>query len=165
VPAILDECDLFVNFAKLKTNALTKTTGCLKNIFALYRAKRKVILHGTIDEVLHDMNLVIKSDVCLIDGYIGQEGMGPAFGRPKRCDLLIGGTNPVAVDACEARIMGFRPLSIRHIRLCHEAGVGPVEYELDTDIPAFDYRRYRFQFSHFEYHLRNALRTRAGIAT
>jgi uncharacterized protein (DUF362 family) len=165
VPAILDECDLFINFAKLKTNALTKTTGCLKNIFAFYRAKRKVILHGKIDEVLHDMNLVIKPDLCLIDGYIGMEGMGPAFGRPKRCELLIGGANPVAVDACEARIMGFRPLSVRHIRLCHEAGLGPVDYELDTEIADFDYRRHRFAFPHVEYHLRNLLRSRAGIAT
>ena len=165
VPAILDECDLFINFAKLKTNALTKTTGCLKNIFAFYRAKRKVVLHGTIDEVLHDMNKVIKPDVCLIDGHIGMEGMGPAFGRPKRCDLLIAGANPVAVDACESRIMGFRPLSVRHIRLCHQAGLGPVDYELVTDIAGFDYGRYRFQFPHFEHHLRNALRRRAGIAT
>jgi uncharacterized protein (DUF362 family) len=165
VPAILDECDVFINFAKLKTNALTKTTGCLKNIFALYRAKRKIILHGKIDEVLHDMNKVIRSDVCLIDGYIGMEGMGPAFGRPKRCELLVSGDNAVAVDACEARLMGFRPLSVRHIRLCCAAGVGPVEYELDTDIPDFHYRHYRFEFPHFEYYLRNALRTRAGIAT
>jgi len=165
VPAILDECDVFINFAKLKTNALTKTTGCLKNIFAFYRAKRKVMLHGTIDDVLHDMNKVIRPDVCLIDGYIGQEGMGPAFGRPKRCELLIAGTNPVAVDACEARVMGFRPRSVRHIRLCAEAGLGPIDYELETDIPQFQYNRYHFEFPHFEYHLRNALRTRAGIAT
>lgn len=165
VPAILDECDLFINFAKLKTNALTRTTGCLKNIFAFYRAKRKVVLHGTIDQVLHDMNKVIKPDVCLIDGYVGMEGMGPAFGKPKRCELLVAGTNPVAVDACEAKIIGFRPLGIRHIRLCHDAGLGPVDYELATDVPDFEYRRYRFEFPHFEYHLRNALRSRAGIAT
>jgi uncharacterized protein (DUF362 family) len=165
VPAILDECDLFVNFAKLKTNALTKTTGCLKNIFAFYRAKRKVILHGQIDEILHDMNKVIKPDVCLVDGHVGMEGMGPAFGRPKRCDLLISGANPVAVDACEARVMGFRPLSVRHVRMCHEAGLGPVDYQLDTDIAGFDYADYRFDFPHLEYYLRNALRSRAGIAT
>jgi len=165
VPAVLDEADIFVNFAKLKTNALTKTTGCLKNIFAFMKMKRKVILHGQIDEVLHDMNKVIVPDVCLIDGYIGMEGMGPAFGMPKRCELLIAGRNPVAVDACEARIIGFRPRSVRHIRLCHEAGLGPLDYQLQTDIPGFDYRSYRFDFGHLEYHLKNILRSRAGIAT
>lgn len=165
VPELLDCTDLFINFAKLKTNALTKTTGCLKNIFALLREKRKVVLHGQINPVLLDMNKVIKPDWCLIDGHIGMEGMGPAFGRPKRCDLLIAGRNPVAVDACAARIMGFRPRSIEHIKLCYKAGLGPINYELQTDITDFDYRRYKFAFPTFEYNLRNLIRSRAGFAT
>src|SRR5207244_3489281 len=116
IPEILETCDLFINFAKLKTNALTKTTGCLKNIFALLREKRKVVHHGRNDEVLRDMNRVITPDICLVDGYIGMEGIGsPAFGRPVRRELLIAGSNPVATDACSARIMGFRPGSVRHI--------------------------------------------------
>jgi len=73
VPEILDASDLFINFAKLKTNALTKMTGCLKNIFAFYRSKRKVIFHGRINDVLVDMNKVIRPHLCLVDGYIGME--------------------------------------------------------------------------------------------
>jgi uncharacterized protein (DUF362 family) len=166
VPAILETCDLFINFAKLKTNALTKTTGCLKNIFAFLRMKRKVVLHGRINQVLVDMNKVIKPDLCLVDGYIGMEGMGaPAYGRPKRSELLIAGVNPVAVDACSAKIMGFRPKSVEHIRLCHQAGLGPIDYKLDTDIPNFAYRNYKFEFEHWEYWLRNLIRSRAGFAT
>ena len=52
----------------------------------------------------------------------------------KRCELVIAGRNPVAVDACAARVMGFRPFSIRHINLCHGAGLGPVDYKLATDV-------------------------------
>lgn len=166
VPAIIRSSDLFVNFAKLKTNALTKTTGCLKNIFALLRIKRKVTLHGRIDDVLLDMNKVIVPHLCLIDGYIGMEGIGgPAFGMPKHCGLLVAGTNPVATDACSVRIMGFRPLSIKHIKLCHRAGLGPVKYELETNIERFDYRNYKFRFESWDYWLRNMLRKRAGFAT
>jgi len=166
VPAVLDTCDLFINFAKLKTNALTKTTGCLKNIFAFLRMKRKVVLHGRINQVILDMNKVIKPDLCLIDGYIGMQGMGaPAFGRPKRCELLIAGVNPVAVDACGAKIMGIRPQAVEHIRLCHQAGLGPIAYTLDTDIPGFAYRNYTFEFEHWDYWLRNLIRSRAGFAT
>jgi uncharacterized protein (DUF362 family) len=166
VPAIVEDTDLFVNFAKLKTNALTKTTGCLKNTFALLREKRKVVHHPHIDDVLLDMNKVIRPDVCLVDGMIGMEGItGPAFGRPKRCGLLIGGSNPVSVDACCARIMGFSPRSVRHIRWCHQAGLGSMDYELETDIPEFDYENYRFRFELWEYYLRNMLRKRGGFAT
>ena len=110
-------------------------------------------------------NKVIKPDFCLVDGYIGMEGIGgPAFGTPKRCELLIGGPNPVAVDACCARIMGFNPRSIDHIRLCHRAGLGPIKYHLKTDIPSFDYRDYKFRFEHGDYWLRGLLRARVGMA-
>ncbi len=166
VPEILETCDLFVNLAKLKTNALTRTTGVLKNVFALLRQKRKVVLHGRIDEVLQDMNQVLIPDLCLIDGMIGMETIGgPAFGRPKHCGLLVAGKNPVAVDACAARIMGFRPLSVRHIKMCHELGLGPVDYRMETDIPGFNYKNYKFRFETWEYLLRNALRSRAGMST
>jgi uncharacterized protein (DUF362 family) len=166
IPAAVHSADLLVNLAKLKTNALTILTGCLKNTFGLLRLKRKVSLHGRIDDVLVDINKVIRPGLCIVDGVVGMEGVGgPAFGRPKRCDLLIAGRNPVAVDACAARVMGFRPLSIRHIRLCHQAGLGPVDYELSTDIAGFDYRRYRFRFDRLEYTLRNLVRSRAGVAT
>ena len=59
MPEILQTTDLFINFAKLKTNSLTKTSGCLKNIFALLRTKRKSVYHPRIDRVLADMNQVI----------------------------------------------------------------------------------------------------------
>jgi uncharacterized protein (DUF362 family) len=165
VPEVVDRCDLFINFTKLKTNGLTKMTGCLKNLFGLLRTKRKVIHHARIHEVILDINRVIRPDLCLVDGHIAQEGIGgPAFGKPKRCDLLVYGRDPVAVDSCCCRIMGFRPLSVEYIKLAHQAGLGAVDYELVTDIPNFDYRTYRFEFNHLEYFLRNLLRNRAGAA-
>ena len=165
LPRTLVEADLVVNFAKLKTNALTKVTGCLKNNFAVLRMKRKVVLHDRIDAALVDINRVVRSDWCIIDGLVGMEGMGPAFGAPKRCELLLAGTNPVATDACEARLMGFWPWWVPHIRLCHKAGLGPLEYRLETTIPRFRYEDHRFAFDRTEYHLRNLLRSRAGVAT
>jgi uncharacterized protein (DUF362 family) len=165
VPVAVDQADFLVNFAKLKTNALTKTTGCLKNLFALLRTKHKSALHPRIDDVLVDLNRVYSPHLCLVDGYIGMEGIGgPAFGRPKRCELLISGRNPVAVDACCARIMGFAPRTVGHIRLCARAKIGPLRYRLKTDVADFDYRRYRYQFPHWEYRLRALLRQRVGAA-
>lgn len=166
IPVILETADMFINFAKLKNNALTKMTGCLKNIFALLRQKKKVVMHGRIDAVLQDMNKVIVPDVCLVDGLIGMETIGaPAFGRPKRCGLLLAARNPVAIDACAARVMGFRPRSIEHIKLCWKAGLGPIDYRLETDVEDFRYSRYHFKFEKWEYWLRNALRARAGVST
>lgn len=166
VPRVWEEADLTINFAKLKTNSLTKTTGCLKNMFGLLREKRKSIYHNRIDKVIGDINKVMVADFCLVDGLIGQEGSGPAFGIPKRCELLIAGTDPVSVDSCCAFIMGFKPHFVKHIQHCYNRGIGSLEYVLETDISKFSYRDYRFKFSRIEYLARSVLRqfTRLGAA-
>jgi len=164
VPEILQRSDLFINFPKLKTNSLTKTTGNLKNIFAFLRTKHKSVYHPKIDDVLVDMNQVIHPHLCIVDGLIGMEGQGPAFGRPKKCGLLIGGVDPVAVDACCARIMGFNPWFIEHIRRCYRVGVGNIRFRLDTDISGFDFNTYRFDYSRIEHIARTFLRKRVGVS-
>jgi len=121
VPAALEQVDAWINFSKLKTNGITKTTGCLKNNFAFLKTKKKSVFHGDMDKVLVDINKVIRADLNIVDGYIGMEGSGPAFGIPKKCGLLIGGTDPVAVDACCARIMGFWPRFVPYIRSAERA--------------------------------------------
>lgn len=48
----------------------------------------------------------------IVDGIIAGEGEGPMEPDPKPVGLLFGGTNPVAVDAVGARLMGFDPYAI-----------------------------------------------------
>lgn len=168
LPTILSSMTLYVNFAKMKINSGSQITGCLKNNYALLRLKNKAQYHSVLSEVLHDINLGIQRVgiplLCLIDGSVGMETIGgPAFGRPKRCELLIAGTDPVAVDACEARIMGFKPRRVQHVRLCAKSKIGSLRYILDTNVGGRLYRDYRFRFERCQYWLRRQLKTRAGI--
>jgi len=43
----------------------------------------------------------------ILDGIIGMEGDGPMQGDPIHTNLVITGTDPVAVDMVAARVMGF----------------------------------------------------------
>ncbi len=43
----------------------------------------------------------------LIDGLIGMQGMGPMQGDPVESGVVIGGTDPVAVDTVAVKLMGF----------------------------------------------------------
>jgi len=52
----------------------------------------------------------------LIDGIVGQEGAGPRAGNPISSSLLIGGLNPVSVDAVASCIMGLDPERIPTIK-------------------------------------------------
>jgi len=164
VPLAVAQADVFINFAKLKTNAISKMSCCLKNLFGLLRPKRKSPYHGRLAECIADLNAAMPADLCIVDGLIGVEGLGgPAFGRPKNCGLLVGGRNAVAVDACCARIMGFRPRAINHLRAAARQGLGSLRYRLLTDVEGFRYRDHTFKFSRWQYALRCAMRGSAGI--
>jgi uncharacterized protein (DUF362 family) len=43
----------------------------------------------------------------LIDGGVGMQGAGPMHGEPMPAGVYIGGSDPAAVDAVAARVMGF----------------------------------------------------------
>ncbi len=52
----------------------------------------------------------------VIDGVVGMEGAGPMAGDPIASGVVIGGTDPVAVDMVAARVMGFDWRKIATIR-------------------------------------------------
>jgi uncharacterized protein (DUF362 family) len=43
----------------------------------------------------------------IVDGLYAMEGNGPVSGKLRKAGMMVGGTNPVAVDATCAAIMGF----------------------------------------------------------
>jgi hypothetical protein len=75
LPASLGEGTLYVNFAKMKINSACKVTGCIKNNYALLRAKNKAQYHGVLSAKLHDVNLAVRNLrmplFCVVDGMIG----------------------------------------------------------------------------------------------
>jgi len=117
-----------VSAAKMKTHGDTTVTLGLKNMFGLLpnRFKGKYHLKG-IDKVIVDINSVLRPALVLIDGFVAMEGYGPVSGDPVRMDLVLAGEDPVATDATAARVMGFDPNSIHHIRRCYEKGIGEID--------------------------------------
>ena len=43
----------------------------------------------------------------VVDGIVGGEGDGPLLPTPKSCGVLLAGFNPLSVDLCATRLMGF----------------------------------------------------------
>ncbi|AMV37100.1 DUF362 domain-containing protein [Planctomyces sp. SH-PL62] len=60
----------------------------------------------------------------LIDGFSGMHGQAPRLGTRLRLGTVIAGTDPVAVDAVAAAIMGFDPLEVAYLRRAQAAGLG-----------------------------------------
>jgi hypothetical protein len=57
------------------------------------------------------------------------EGQGPHAGTAKRMDLIIAGTDPVAVDAVGAAVMGFHPLEPPITQVAARYGLGVADLE------------------------------------
>lgn len=122
-------CDWLVCVAKLKTHTQQVITCTLKNIFGAIPEKVKFSYHPRLAEAICDANSARLPDFGLIDGIVGMENDGPTKGTPRRTGLLIAGTNSVAVDHYAAKLMGFKPANVPHIRMAIERGMGSETYE------------------------------------
>jgi uncharacterized protein (DUF362 family) len=127
VPRLVTESAV-ISAAKLKTHVNTIVTLGMKNMFGLLpdKFKGKYHLKG-ISKVLVDINTVLKPAFTIIDGFVGMEGEGPTDGIPVKMNLIIAGRDVVATDATAARVMGFDPYEIKHIRKASEKGLGKTE--------------------------------------
>src|SRR5438094_703248 len=75
----------------------------------------------------------------VMDGTVMGDGAGPRTMIPTVGNLILASADQVAIDAIAARIMGFDPLAIPYLRMCHERGLGvadPKAIELVGDADA-----------------------------
>ena len=127
VPRIVKESAI-ISAAKLKTHNSTKVTLGMKNMFGLIPDKFKAKYHAKgISKVVVDINSVLKPHLTVIDGFVAMEGDGPVNGTPVQMNLIIAGKDPVATDATAARVMGFDPNEISHIRKAHQKSLGNID--------------------------------------
>ena len=140
LPRTLLDAGSFVSVALPKTHDLTMITGALKNMFGLLPRKDQGYYHPQIHEVILDLNRMFRSDLCLIDGRMGLEGV--TSGNPRNMGCLILGKDPVSVDATMARAMGFAPEKIRHIVEAERYGLG----SLHPDVVGDDLDSHRIMF-------------------
>ncbi len=122
--------DFLISVGKLKTHTMTGITCNLKNLYGANPIKNKAQYHPYLDEVICDTNKVRLPDLCLIDGIIAMEGAGPVSGAPKPLGLLVVGNDAVATDYACARIMGFNPNKISHLKLAVKQKLGSTDYEV-----------------------------------
>ena len=124
LPKVITGLRYFVSIAVAKTHYLTFVTGTLKNLFGILPRKDQSFYHANINEVIVDLNRLVRPDLCIIDARVGLEGWeGP---KTRRLNTFILGRKPVSVDATMARVMGFKPEKIRHLVEAEKYGLGTI---------------------------------------
>lgn len=124
------ENDGLISLPKLKTHSYQKMTGCIKNQFGCIPGVLKGEYHVKYTDVndfarmLVELNILIKPRLFVMDGIYAMEGDGPRGGTPKKMNLLLLSSDPVALDATVCRIINLDPTLVPTTKIGMELGLG-----------------------------------------
>lgn len=126
-----------IHLPTVKTHGHSTTTGAIKNSFGGLLKEVRHYAHKYMHEVLVDLMIMQKElhprIFAVMDGTVAGDGAGPRTMTPHGKNLILASADSVAIDAVAAKLMGFDPLSIPYLRMCHERGLGvadPREIEI-----------------------------------
>lgn len=157
IPSILSDCDLFITFPKIKSHIKTKITCGLKNQMGLFKPKRKVEYHHILNELIVDCNLAMKPSLSIADANLVMEGnFGPSYGNPRKLGFLAASEDVVAIDSFAAKLFGFKPSSIAHIKMASKKKLGSMKFHIIADFD-FKFKNYKLKFNPFMHYIINKM--------
>jgi hypothetical protein len=136
-----------IHLPTVKTHGHTVTTGAVKNSFGGLLKEVRHYAHKNIHEVMVDLMLMQREIhpgiFAVMDGTVCGDGAGPRTMVPRIQNYLLASSDSVAIDAIAARMMGFDPMSIPYLRMCHERDLGvgdPAKIEVvGADVEGVDF--------------------------
>ena len=132
--ALLD-ADVYINIPKMKAHSATTVSLGTKGNMGLIWDRGSFHVRMDLNQAIADLNTYIRADLTILDGTRvliagGPQGPGPV----EELDCLIGGTDPVAVDAFGAERVqwygrSFTCREIPHLVACNQRGVGEIDLD------------------------------------
>ena len=126
----LQDNDGVISLPKMKTHAFQKMTGAIKNQFGCIPGPRKGEFHMKVPNALDfakmliDLNSYIHPRLYIMDGIMAMEGNGPRGGTPRKMNVILFSTDPIALDATVCRMMNLNPEIVPTIKIGQEMGAG-----------------------------------------
>jgi uncharacterized protein (DUF362 family)/Pyruvate/2-oxoacid:ferredoxin oxidoreductase delta subunit len=133
------ETDGLISLCKLKSHALTRITGAVKNQFGCVPGVLKTEFHASLpnpqvfSRMLVDLNRLIKPRLFIMDGIMAMEGNGPRNGTPRKMRVILMSTDPVALDATVCRLVNLDEKMVDTIVFGEQFGLGTAKVELLGD--------------------------------
>ena len=137
------EADAVFNLCKLKTHVFMCMTGAVKNNFGVIPGLAKPGYHAKLHDkrrfadMLLDLAEYVAPRLSIMDAVVGMEGEGPGVsGVPRHIGLLLGATNPLALDVVAAEIIGLKREQNPLLAAAASRGLTPTRLEEVTIIGA-----------------------------
>ncbi|MFC1713958.1 DUF362 domain-containing protein [Candidatus Poribacteria bacterium] len=119
------DADFIISVPLLKTHMTTNITIGMKNMMGTLPQREKWKMHMSgLHQALVDLNRLVKPNLVIVDGTVGMEGLGPTIGRPVQMNLILAGTDVVAVDTVGSAVMGFALEEVEHLVRAGKDGLG-----------------------------------------
>lgn len=128
----IEDADVVISIAKLKTHGMTYYTGAMKNLFGTVPGILKPQFHykfpdkSDFADMIVDLNIALKPDFAIIDGVMGMEGNGPRNGNPRFIGVIMASKDLTALDATACRVVGIEPENILIIKRGAERKTGKI---------------------------------------
>ena len=129
------ESDGVISLPKMKTHAFQRVTGAVKNQFGCIPGALNGEFHVKIPsaydfaKMLIDLNAFVRPRLFVMDGVMAMEGNGPRGGDPRKMNVLLFSTDPIALDATMCRLMNLDPALVLTNRAGAEQGLGTYRSE------------------------------------
>lgn len=104
-----------INVCKMKTHALERMTGAVKNMYGCISGFNKAAGHTIYSDadsfarMLIDLNQCIGPRFCIMDGIVAMEGNGPGSGTPVDMKVILMSDDFVALDSVCCHLMHVDP--------------------------------------------------------
>ncbi len=141
------ESDVLISLPKLKTHGMQKYTGAVKNQFGCIPGVLKAEFHVKLPDanqfaqMLLDLNTLVNPKLYIMDGVWAMEGNGPRGGTPKKMNVLLFSTDPIAMDATICRMINVDPALVPTIKFGAEYGLGKYRTE-DIEMVGDDFTQF-----------------------
>lgn len=109
------EADAIIGVCKMKTHALERITGAVKNMYGLVCGYRKAAGHVRFPNavifarMLADIHNLRKPRLHIMDGIVAMEGNGPGSGDPVQMNIILASADPVALDTVFCQLINMDP--------------------------------------------------------
>jgi uncharacterized protein (DUF362 family)/Pyruvate/2-oxoacid:ferredoxin oxidoreductase delta subunit len=129
------QADGIISLAKMKTHALTRLTGAIKNQFGCVPGFLKGEFHAKMpdikrfSQVLVDITRFLRPRLYIMDGIQAMSGNGPRGGDVFPMNVLLFATDPVAMDAVFCKLIGIDPEWVPTMKIAQESGLGTYNWQ------------------------------------
>jgi uncharacterized protein (DUF362 family) len=119
------KADVIINVPIAKTHGSSRVTAAMKNLMGIVRDRQT--MHGKLGQAIADLNTLVKPQLTVLDAVRILTAYGPSGGKlsyVKKLDTVVAGTDPVAIDAYAATLLGLKPTDLDYVKIGAAMGLG-----------------------------------------